>query len=106
MPFVEISLDDYQEAQPVPDANYDLRVISCTKVFSKKAKEADIDDPDMYNIIIQVETDIVDEVAPVFVQLAMPGYLPDELPKSAKFKGLQVKRFLHCFSIPCICRFT
>jgi len=101
MPYIEMPLGDIQEAEHVPTGRYDLRVTACTATLSKKAKEAGLDDPDMYNVIVQIEGEVpVSNPAPIFLHLAMPGRIPGEEQRSAQFKGLQIKRFLHWFSVP------
>jgi hypothetical protein len=89
MPLVKAPLDDDFESQPVPEGNYDLRVISA------KDKESKAGNP-MTEIMIGIEDGEHPNASPLFYYLNYP-------PKDHEWYNLMWQantRFLTIFSIP------
>lgn len=90
MPFIKESLDDVQEAQPVPEGEYDLRIVKAEEKESKKGNE-------MVQVMIVVEDQEYPNAAPInHFLLGWDGVEPD----IERMRKLEIKRFCACFDVP------
>lgn len=90
MSFVEVPLGAAQEAEAVPEAEYDLRVAKFEQTTSKAGNN-------MYKAIVLVESEDHPNPSPIVEYLTLPNGADDE---HANMKLLNIKRFLAIFGVP------
>lgn len=90
MSFIEMDLDNTQEAQPAPEAEYDLVIEDAEVGMSKNSGKP------------RIALRIAFEGHPEFMNIRHFLSIPNEEddPDVSNFKRLMIKRFLHLFGIP------
>jgi hypothetical protein len=92
MPLIDLpDLDQDFEPEPVPEGQYDLRVVKFQGGESKAGKP-------MYTAMLVVEDEEFPNAAPINFFLSIPTKNDEE--RSRTFKMQQIKRFLATFNIP------
>lgn len=91
MPFINAAMNEAVESEAVPEGEYHIR-----------NHEADIQPSassgkDMIIITSIIESQDYPNAAPIMTYLSLPH--PDDEPKAAAFKLLQLRRFCECFEI-------
>ena len=90
MGFVEVPLGAAQEAEAVPEGEYDLRVAKFDETTSKAGNA-------MYKAIIIIESKYHPNPQPIVEYFTLPNGKDDE---HANMKMLNIKRFLAVFNVP------
>lgn len=95
MPFIEQAVADAKEDTVVPEAEYDLEIISYTMEISKKAKAAGVNDPNMIHVVIAIRSDEYENARPINHYLMLTD--ADDEYRAMRLRDQ--RRFLECFGI-------
>lgn len=91
MPFIDVPLGDAKEGRPVPESEYELRVVSFNPEISKKGNS-------MHHAVIVIEDGEFPNAMPIHYYI---NAVNDDDEESAKaMKLLDTRRFLECFDVP------
>jgi hypothetical protein len=90
MPFISVPLDDAKEAEPVPEGEYDLRIVKAEDGPSKKGNA-------MTTVYIKVEDSAYPNAALVRHWITYPDR--DTPADQRQMRLLDIKRFLTCFGV-------
>lgn len=95
MPFIEQAVADAKEDQVVPEAEYDLEVLSYSMEISKAAKAEGASEPNMIHIVIAIRSEEHENARPINYYMMLTNA---EDPYRA-MRLRDQKRFLECFSV-------
>jgi len=91
MPYISVALDDAKEGEPVPEGEYELRIVKAEDGESKKGNP-------MTTVMIRIENAGIPNAAPVRHWITYPtAQTPAD---QVNMRLLDIKRFLVCFGIP------
>jgi hypothetical protein len=91
MGFISVPLDDVQESQPAPEAEYDLKIIKAVSGKSKAGTK-------MATITIAFDDTDAGDAPPFQHYLRDPGDIADE--DQSRMAALEAKRFAAVFDLP------
>jgi len=97
MPFIDVPLGDAKEGRPVPEGEYDLRVISAERELSKAAKDRGEEDPNMTHVMVVIEDGEYPNALPMHEYLLDVSENDDESIKN--MRGLNIARLLQVFNV-------
>lgn len=89
MPFINVNLDDIQEAKPVPGGKYEVQITACEETLTKEKQKP------QYKMTLMILGH--DDAPPVNHYQGIPA--EDDEPNTAQFKALLLKRLLALFKI-------
>lgn len=89
MPFINMNINDAQEAKPVPAGRYDLTIAACEVKLTKEHQRP--------QFRAQISIDGHDDAPNIFEYVAIPS--PDDDAKAQSFKALLLKRFCSLFKV-------
>lgn len=90
MPFIEIGLDDVKENTPVPEGEYNLRIVKVTDGQSKKGNA-------MTTCVIAVEDERFPAASAIMHWLTYPD--ASTPPDQKELRRLDIARFLQVFGV-------
>ena len=90
MPFISVPLDDAKEAEPVPEGEYDLRIVKAEDGESKKGNA-------MTTVYIKIEDSAYPNAALLRHWITYPD--KDTPADQRQMRLLDIKRFLTCFGV-------
>lgn len=91
MAFIKQDLGDVRESQPVPEGEYDLRIIKADRVESKKGNM-------MTKVLIRIDDPDYPNASPISHFLV--DITKDTPEDQAQMRKLDQKRFLVAFDVP------
>lgn len=98
MPFIDVPLSDAKEGKPVPEGEYELRIISAEREISKAAKERGEEDPNMTHVMIVIEDGEYPNALPMHEYLLDVSEDDEESIKN--MRELNIARLLQVFDVP------
>ena len=91
MPYISVALDDAKEGEPVPEGEYELRIVKAEDGESKKGNT-------MTTVTMRIENAGIPNASPVRHWLVYPDSSTPMEQRNLRL--LDIKRFLTCFGVP------